>query len=248
MRKSLLTFTLALITASSAAAGGLTTECGTLVPGVTCPLFFQADSGGLYLLDDYGAYTLGDVVQVTGLVDPNCINYCMQGDGCITVLAITSCGPVNVGVPYCFGDGSGAACTCANPGGTGEGCANSSGAGAVLMATGSDSVAADDLALSASGLLGAQPALLFSGGNALNGGNGLLFGDGLRCAGGSVLRHGVALPAASGEASWPTGLAAAAGWSAGDVRHFQVWYRDPIGTPCGFSFNLTQGLTVTFSL
>ena len=37
------------------------------------------------------------------------------------------------------------------------------------------------------------------------------------------------------------------GWSSGDTRYFQVWYRDPIGGPCGSGFNLTSGVEATFA-
>jgi hypothetical protein len=90
--------------------------------------------------------------------------------------------------------------------------------------------------------------LLFSGSTALNGSLGVTFGDGLRCAGGAVVRHGVQAADALGAASWPTGLAAAAGWSVGDTRFFQAWYRDPQASPCGSGFNLSNGVSVTFSL
>ena len=70
----------------------------------------------------------------------------------------------------------------------------------------------------------------------MNGGQGIPFGDGLRCAGAGVVRLGVAHPDGLGEASWGPGLRSAGGWSAGDVRRFQVWYRDPSGSPCGFGF------------
>jgi hypothetical protein len=33
----------------------------------------------------------------------------------------------------------------------------------------------------------------------------------------------------------------------GDTRRFQVWYRDPVGGPCGSAFNLTQGVEVSFT-
>lgn len=147
---------------------------------------------------------------------------------------------------YCFGDGTATACPCGNAGGANEGCANSSGAGAGLASTGSSSVAADDLGFASSQLLPNQPALLFTGHNAVNSANGNLFGDGLRCAGGSVVRLGVMVPNANGEASWGGGLAAAGGWTSGDSRYFQVWYRDPVGGPCGSGFNLSNGVEISF--
>lgn len=153
------------------------------------------------------------------------------------------------GTSFCFGDGSGIACPCGNLGGPGEGCANSSGSGGVLVANGTASVTADDLVFNASNLLPNQPALLFAGENAINGGSGTVFGDGHRCAGLNVVRLGVRVPNASGQASWGPGLAAQAGWMAGDTRYFQAWYRDPNppnGSPCGNAFNLSHGLQVDF--
>ena len=147
---------------------------------------------------------------------------------------------------YCSGDGSGTACPCGNPGGAGEGCANSTGVGASLGGGGSVSVASDNLSFSAAGLVPSQPALLFQGVNAVNSGAGILFGDGLRCAGGFIVRLGVAVPSAAGDASWGPGLAGAGGWVAGETRRFQVWYRDPASSPCGSGFNLSNGAEVLF--
>lgn len=155
--------------------------------------------------------------------------------------------PTGAGQAYCFGDGSGGTCPCGNSGATGQGCANSGGAGATLASAGSNSVLSDDLELSASGLLGGQAALLFSGTQNL--GSGFLFGDGLRCAGGQVVRIGVRIPDGSGSATWPTGLAALYGWSPGTLRTFQVWYRDnngPSGSPCANNFNLSNGVEVVY--
>ena len=150
------------------------------------------------------------------------------------------------GTLFCSGDGTGSSCPCANPGVAGTGCANSSGGGALLLSSGSSSTLADDLGFAASGLLPNQPALLFAGLNAVNGGAGTLFGDGLRCAGGNVVRLGVRVPDANGDAAWGPGLGAAGGWGAGDVRRFQAWYRDPQGSPCGTAFNLSNGVEVSF--
>jgi hypothetical protein len=150
---------------------------------------------------------------------------------------------------YCFGDGSGTPCPCANNSapGDGEGCANSTGLGGRVDASGSDSASADDLVFDAQHLLPGQPALLFVGLNATGGGSGVTFGDGLRCAGGSVVRLGIEVPNAMGQASWGPGLGALGGWGSGDIRRFQCWYRNP-GGPCGSNFNLSNGLEITFTL
>ncbi|MDP6540307.1 MAG: integrin alpha [Planctomycetota bacterium] len=152
-----------------------------------------------------------------------------------------------LGTAYCFGDGSATACPCGNNGPPGVGCGNSTGGGAGLVAGGSTSVSADNIEFDASGLLPGQPALLFSGMNAVNNGQGVAFGDGLRCAGGTVKRLGVRVPDSAGDASWGPGLAPLGEWGPGDVRRFQCWYRDPNGSPCGSNFNLSHGYEVTFT-
>jgi hypothetical protein len=153
-------------------------------------------------------------------------------------------------VAFCSGNGQGTACPCSNPGSEGAGCANSSGQGASLFGSGSSSAALDTLTLHATSLLPQQPALLFQGQNAIGGGAGVTFGDGLRCAGGNLIRISVLTPNAQGEASYPTagspGIAARGGAQAGDVLRYQLWYRDPVGSPCGFGFNLSNGYEVSW--
>ncbi|HIG10278.1 MAG: hypothetical protein ABGY71_03930 [bacterium] len=249
MHKLLAALLVLLCSSTLASAQAHFDECGVIVAGSTtgCPKFF-AVHGTTYLLDDYGTFQVGDTLRVQGALDPGCLTLCIVSNGgCVTVSNLGSCGPGNSASPFCFGDGVGAACPCANHGAMGQGCANSTGAGASLTASGSDSVAADDLAFSAGGMLAGQPSLLFSGLTALNGGNGVVFGDGLRCTGGIVLRHSIAVPNGLGDAAWPSGLASAAGIIAGDTRHFQGWYRDPSSSPCGSGFNLTHGVSVNFT-
>jgi len=148
-------------------------------------------------------------------------------------------GACSVATPYCFCDAGPA--PCGNLGGTGEGCANSTGAGVILDATGSASVGSADLLLSAT-QLPPGPGLYFQGTQAVNGGMGNLFGDGLLCAGGPIIRLGVAFSSA-GASSYPSGaqpsIAATGGASAGDMRFYQLWYRDIPG-PCGASFNTSN--------
>ncbi len=89
--------------------------------------------------------------------------------------------------------------------------------------------------------------MLFTGNLALQGGNGVPFGDGLRLVGGALQRLGIESADAGGQARWGPGLAAIFGWSAGETRYFQVWYRDPVGGPCGTGFNLSNGLSAQLS-
>jgi hypothetical protein len=91
-----------------------------------------------------------------------------------------------------------------------------------------------------------QPGLYFQGDNAINSGSGVAFGDGLRCAGGGVIRLQVVFPDATGASATSIDVAAAGGVSAGDVKRYQIWYRDPNTSSCGAQFNLSQGLEVTW--
>lgn len=162
------------------------------------------------------------------------------------------------GTKYCFGDGSGTPCPCGNNGAAGGGCANSTGNGGVLEGSGTSTVSAHDLVLTATSVRPSQPGLFFQALNAPNGGNGVVFGDGLRCAGGGVIRLGVGFASASGCIATdnscgninggPIDIATKGGVSPGDLRRYQYWYRDPgTGSPCGATFNLSNGYTVLWN-
>ena len=154
----------------------------------------------------------------------------------------------NVGTSYCIGDGSGAtACPCGNPSTNGGGCANGSGNGALLVGSGSNSIASANLVLSATGATASQPGLYFQGNNAINSGDGIQFGDGLRCAGGGVIRLQVRFADSDGDSATSIDVGAAGGVNAGDVLRYQLWYRDPNATPCGGQFNLSNGLEITWA-
>lgn len=149
-----------------------------------------------------------------------------------------------IGSGTCFGDGSNGPCPCANAGGTGEGCANSTGAGARLAAVGSTSVSADDLVLMATQMKPNVVSIAFQG-------NAVLavprpYGDGLRCAGGNLKRLGIGHNSPEGSATFGPGLAALGGWTNGAVFGFQVVHRDSAG-PCGTRFNATPAVAVTFT-
>ena len=160
---------------------------------------------------------------------------------CVTVSDPTA------GVGFCFGDGGGAPCPCANPGSTGYGCAHSaSSTGALLLALGSSSVQADDLVLRVVQSVPGAPGLFFQGTNQLAGGLGVPFGDGLRCAGGTARRLQIRAAGADGSTETTVSLVAAGSPQPGQQLAYQWWYRDPSGSPCGSAFNLSSGVQVTW--
>jgi hypothetical protein len=187
----------------------------------------------------YASFAIDGSMNLNWLpLDPDLqvIDLCEEDDGSI--------------VATCFGDGSGTQCPCGNTGGAGEGCANSTGLGAILSGTGTPSVTADTLVLSVTQGKPSQPILFFQGINFINSGNGNVFGDGLRCCGGDVKRLEVSTMDASGSVSTTATLSVRGSVSAGSTYCNQGWYRDPSGaggSPCSTFFNLTNGLSVTWA-
>lgn len=146
---------------------------------------------------------------------------------------------------YCFGS----ACPCGNDDGF-AGCANSTGAGARLYATGTASVASDDLVLRVSNVIPSAYGILFVGEAQAC----VPFGDGLRAVAPGATgyrRFPVQLSSAEGTLTQGPGLVAfssgfsGGGFTAGETWFFQAFYRDVSG-PCGNAFNVTNGLAVTF--
>ena len=162
--------------------------------------------------------------------------------------------PVLGGVPaawICRGDGSGATCPCGNasPAGGGRGCANSLGVGAVLASTGTSSLSNDTVLL----LAAATPdgsALLFQGSAEEGSGAGTPFGDGLRCAGGAIVRLGTR-QAVHGAARWPgpgdPAISQRGGVTVPGTRVYQVWYRNAATYCTSATFNLTNGVRVSWT-
>ena len=149
---------------------------------------------------------------------------------------------------FCSGDlANPSGCPCNNLGNPEEGCANGTGVGAKLSASGSASVSGGVITLSGSQLIPSQPGLYFQGNNAVNAGDGILFGDGLRCAGGGVVRLQVRFASSTGESTTTVNVASVGGVSAGDTKRYQLWYRDPLTSPCGAQFNLSNGVEITYS-
>ncbi len=150
---------------------------------------------------------------------------------------------------FCAGDGTGTACPCGNTGASGAGCANSTGTSGLLAASGTPRVSADTLSLAVSGLPASVSVLFFQGTQQQNAGMGSAFGDGLRCAGGSVVRLGTKLTVA-GASSYPQGgdasVSVRGGVAAGNSRTYQAWYRNAAAFCTADTFNLTNGVAVTW--
>jgi hypothetical protein len=150
---------------------------------------------------------------------------------------------------FCFGDGSGTACPCGNAGLIGRGCANSVNAsGGRLLVTGNPSVAADTVSLIGDGMPSSS-ALYFQGTSQQSGGAGIAFGDGLRCVGGSIIRLGTKNNVA-GTSTYPVAgdasVSVRGAVSAGNVRMYQVWYRNAAAFCTANTFNLTNAVEVTW--
>jgi hypothetical protein len=150
------------------------------------------------------------------------------------------------GSGYCFGDGSGTACPCTS-GAVGNGCPNSaSTGGANLFASGVISISADTLVLSGSGMPATSPCLYMQG--TLQSSN--VFGDGISCIGGNLTRLGTKTNA-GGASSYPGGgdpsVSVRGGATPGSVLDYQVIYRDAPSFCTSATFNLTNGLNVTWA-
>ncbi len=92
--------------------------------------------------------------------------------------------------------------------------------------------------------------LFFSGPIA---GAGFSFGDGRRVVVGSLNRFPILNSGAAGSISYGPIVGHSLAFFpvagqivAGSAWHFQGWFRDPMG-PCSSAFNLTHGLTVSFT-
>jgi len=154
------------------------------------------------------------------------------------------------GTDFCFGNSVVVTCPCGNSGAAGNGCASSiNPAGANLIATGSGSVSSDSVVLTGSGMPNGS-ALYFQGTAQVAGGFGAPFGDGLRCAGGSVLRLGTKTNA-GGTSQYPelgdlSVSVKGAVPPAGGTRIYQTWYRNAAAFCTVSTFNLTNGVEITW--
>jgi len=153
---------------------------------------------------------------------------------------------VNGGTPFCFGYSG---CPCGNDSlpGSGQGCVNSTGQGALLLGAGLTSLSSDSLVLTVTNLPipgggGSSFALFFQGDAQTN----VPFQDGRRCVAGAQVRLGTKA-GTGGTTSYPQGgdlSVSVKGLVAGPTaRYYQVWYRNVSG-PCGTGSNISNGVSV----
>ncbi|MCB9903883.1 MAG: FG-GAP repeat protein [Planctomycetes bacterium] len=149
----------------------------------------------------------------------------------------------SVGTAFCFGDGSGAACPCANFGASGEGCASSMGYGSSLLALGSDFVSDDFLVLMAISARPNMPGLFLQGASQIE----TPFKDGLLCMGNPTERLQVVFTDAEGTAISTASIVTEGNVTAGDTRYYQYWFRDAGGvSPCGTGSNFSSAVEINW--
>jgi hypothetical protein len=163
----------------------------------------------------------------------------------------------NPGTPYCFGDGSGHACPCdpGQIGSPGHGCANATGEGAILSATGSVSVTGDSLQLHIANMPNPSSVLFIQGNVQQGSGQGSFNGDGLLCVNGTpgnLIRLGVhgGQPGRSdygyGVGNDPLISVRGAIPAIGGTRYYQAWYRDNAAFCTTAHYNFSNGVGVTW--
>jgi len=156
--------------------------------------------------------------------------------GNVTVLS----GEVALAQQYCFADGVDASCPCGNLD-PDAGCANSTGSGALVIASGSSSVSADDLILTAIGVPTNQSGVMFMGVSAIS----TPFNGGSLCCGGPLQRFPVKNSGPSGVLTYGPGLPPMVDITGLATSYFQAWFRDS-GGPCGAHSNVSSAVEVNW--
>ena len=133
----------------------------------------------------------------------------------------------------------------------------------MLAASGTPRVSADALRFTLGSATSSSFAVLVSGDNRLPQagpcpvGSGVTSAslDGLRCVGGALQRHGTRATNVLGTTNTPWGppggpaggLIAQGGFTSGQTRHFQAFYREAPAAGCGTGQNTSQGVSVIFA-
>lgn len=143
-------------------------------------------------------------------------------------------------LPICYGE---TACPCSNPGDPGEGCANSTGQGATLVASGSVSVANDNLVFTVTKGRPLAPSLLVQGSTTIS----IPFKDGVLCAGNPTERLEVVFLDGVGSGTTAESIVTNGNVLVGQTRVYQWWYRDPGGvSPCGTGSNFSHAVKIVW--
>ena len=185
----------------------------------------------------------------------------------VSVLSLASIARAQVATPFCFGDGTDSIgnCPCTSTAGNqngapGHGCKNSTtgSIGGLMSTAGNACVTAtcgpDTLTFTGTGLLPTGFSVLLQGSVDIS--PHVFLGDGIRCVGGTLKRLYVA-NAVAGTVVYPpppgtpsiSARSAALGdlLTAGSVRYYQIFYRDPVAAFCPPGLvNLTNGFKVTW--
>ena len=143
----------------------------------------------------------------------------------------------------CFGDGgSQSPCTCDNASAVGghRGCKNSTGQGALALATGTRSIAADDLVLTLTDMPPNKVGVLATSESL----GSFPLGDGRFCLGSPPIRYAVQLSDASGTIV-ESDISSRITLAPGDRFWFQFAFRDATG-PCGTGYNSSNAMGVAF--
>ncbi|MBK7877450.1 MAG: CHRD domain-containing protein [Planctomycetes bacterium] len=160
-------------------------------------------------------------------------------------------GVVPAPVLFCFGDGAGTPCPCANHSGVGAnvGCLNSAGLGGSLRTTGFQSVACDNLRLNGTQMTNST-AIYLQGTLQDNGGLGTPIQDGLRCVTGNLVRLGT-LQNSLGASSYPGAgqqpVSIRGATLAGTTYYYTTFYRNAATAFCPpGTANWTNGVALTW--
>jgi hypothetical protein len=230
------------------------TATGAVPPGLTAAAhtaltFAQSSSGQNFMAFDTSALSHGSKLEwLAAIGDPT--RWTFGPSGALPSGSIAVDAPL-MGDVFCTGDGTHTACPCGNASmsGADEGCRTSLGLGGKLRASGSPSLAGDSALLMGTQMPNSS-ALYFQGMTQQGGGAGSVFGDGLRCAAGTIVRlatrtnvNATSHYPAAGEMS----LSQKGGVGAPGVRTYQIWFRNaaPFCTPS--TFNLSNGVSITWT-